>query len=371
MNSQPKPNQSGGLQWTRPPPNVEGDALHAERRQLTVAFVDIVGSTPLSERIDPEEFFAVIRAYRDICDEQIRRYGGHIARMIGDGLLSYFGVPQAHENDPERAVRASLAIAAAIKEHKFLLSDGSFVRLGVRIGVNTGVVVVGSVPGEPPDRPEVFGSSAHVAARLQGLAIENGVVVGSSTYELTRGTFSYAALGRRPLKGVEEPVEAWRAEALASSESRFDRAQRSPLAPMIGRTSESALLAEMWQQTVAGSGQIGIISGEPGIGKSRLIRQFRSELNAPPRDILSLQCSPFHVNTPLAPEIERLRRATGIQETDDAELALAKLRSLLAREAPDLAYALRYYGAILSIPACSDYEPVDLGSPIERDRAFL
>jgi class 3 adenylate cyclase len=164
--------------------------------KLTVAFIDIVGSTPLSERIDPEEFFAVIRTYRDICDEQIRHYGGHIARMIGDGLLAFFGVPQAHENDPERAVRASLAIAAAIKEHKFLLSDGSFVRLGVRIGVNTGVVVVGSVPGEPPDRREVFGSSAHVAARLQGLASENVVVVGSSTYELTRGTFSYAPLGR-------------------------------------------------------------------------------------------------------------------------------------------------------------------------------
>ena len=174
--------------------------------------------------------------------------------MIGDGLLAYFGVPQAHENDPERAVRASLAVAAAIKEHKFLLSDGSFVRLGVRIGVNTGVVVVGSVPGEPPDRREVFGSSAHVAARLQGLASENGVVVGSSTYELTRGTFSYAPLGRRPLKGVEEPVEAWRAEALASSESRFDRARRSPLAPMISRASESALLAEMWQQSRIGLG---------------------------------------------------------------------------------------------------------------------
>jgi class 3 adenylate cyclase len=165
MSSQPKPDRSGGLQRTQAPPNVENEALHAERRQLTVAFVDIVGSTPLSERIDPEEFFAVIRTYRDICDEQISRYGGHIARMIGDGLLAYFGVPQAHENDPERAVRASLAVAAAIKEHKFLLSDGSFVRLGVRIGVNTGVVVVGSVPGEPLDRREVFGSSAHVAAR--------------------------------------------------------------------------------------------------------------------------------------------------------------------------------------------------------------
>lgn len=288
MSSQPKPDRSGGLQRTQAPPNVENEVLHAERRQLTVAFIDIVGSTPLSERIDPEEFFAVIRTYRDICDEQIRHYDGHIARMIGDGLLAFFGVPQAHENDAERAVRASLAIAAAIKEHKFLLSDGSFVRLGVRIGVNTGVVVVGSVPGEPPDRREVFGSSAHVAARLQGLASENGVVVGSSTHELTWGTFSYAPLGRRSLKGVEEPVEAWRAEALASSESRFDRARRSPLAPMIDRTSESALLAEMWQQGLAGSGQVGVISGEPGIGKSRLIRQFRSSLDASPRDVLSL-----------------------------------------------------------------------------------
>jgi class 3 adenylate cyclase/predicted ATPase/DNA-binding NarL/FixJ family response regulator len=370
MSSQPNPDRSGDFQRTPAPTNVEHEALHAERRQLTVAFIDIVGSTPLSERIDPEEFFGVIKTYRDICDAQIRRYGGHIARLIGDGLLAYFGVPQAHENDPERAVRASLAIVAAVKEHHFPLLDGSFVRLGVRIAVNTGVVVVGSVPGEPPDRREVFGSSAHVAARLQGLAGENSVVVGASTYELTRGTFNYTPLGRRPLKGVEEPVEAWQVEALASSESRFDRAQRSPLAPMIDRVDESALLIEMWQQTVAGSGQIGIISGEPGIGKSRLIRQFRSEVDARSRDVLSLQCSPFHVNTPLGPEIERLRRVTGIQETDDAELALAKLRSVLAREAPDLAQALRYYGAVLSIPACSDYEPVDLGSPVERDRAF-
>src|SRR5204863_82827 len=235
-----KPDRFGGLQRPGPPPNVEIAALPAERRQLTVVFVDIVGSTPLSEQIDPEEFFAVIRTYRDICNEQISQYGGHIARMIGDGLLAYFGVPQAHENDPERAVRASLAVAAAIKEHQFLLSDGSFVRLGVRIGVNTGVVVVGSVPGEPPDRREVFGSSAHVAARLQ----------------------------------------------------------------------------------------------------------------------------------PLAPEIERLRRVTGIQEADDAELALAKLRSYLAREAPDVAHALSYYGAVLSIPACPEYEPADLGSPFVRDRAL-
>src|SRR5262249_19090593 len=167
MGTEPKPDRSGGLQRTQGPPNDEDETPHAERRQLTVAFIDIVGSTPLSERIDPEEFFGVIKAYRDLCDEQIRLYGGHIARMIGDGLLAFFGIPQAHENDPERAVRAALAVVAAIREHEFLLSDGSSVRLGVRIGVNTGVVVVGSVPGEPPDRREGFGSTAHVAARLQ------------------------------------------------------------------------------------------------------------------------------------------------------------------------------------------------------------
>lgn len=351
-------------------PNVASEIQHAERRQLTVVFVDIIGSTPLSERIDPEEFFTVIKNYRDICNEQISRYGGHIARMIGDGLLAYFGVPQAHENDPERAVRASLEIAAAIKERSFAISDGSFVRLGVRIGVNTGVVVVGSVPGEPPDRREVFGSSAHVAARLQSVAGENEVVVGSSTYELTRGTFSCVPLGRRQLKEGEEPVDAWRVDALAASGSRFDRTRTSPLAPMIGRTGESALLAEMWALSVAGSGRVGVVYGEPGIGKSRLIREFRSSLAASAVDVLSYQCSPFHVNTPLAPEIERLKRAAHIKEADDAEASLAKVRALLERSAPDIEQALRYYGAQLSIPACADYEPADLGSPLERERLF-
>ena len=163
--------------------------------------------------------------------------------------------------------------------------------------MNTGVVVVGSVPGEPADRREVFGSSANIAARLQEIAGENGVVVGSGTYELIRGTFSCEPLGRRQLKGVEEPVEAWRVDAVAGSESRFDRARASPLPPMIGRTAESAMLAEMWERSAAGSGLVGVIYGEPGIGKSRLIRELRSSLNTSAVDILSYQCSPFHVNT--------------------------------------------------------------------------
>ena len=296
MSSQPKPDRSGGLQRTQAPPNVENEAQHAERRQLTVAFIDIVGSTPLSERIDPEEFFAVIRTYRDICDAEICRYGGHIARLIGDGLLAYFGVPQAHENDPERAVRASLAVVAAIKEHEFLLADGSFVRLGVRIGVNTGVVVVGSVPGEPPDRREVFGSSAHIAARLQGLAGENDVVVGSSTHELTRGTFSYAPLGRRSLKGVEEPVEAWRARGACVQRKQVRPRAAVASWPDDKPNQRKCVACRDVAAELAGSGQIGVISGEPGIGKSRLIRQFRSSLDASPRDVLC-RCKllAFHV----------------------------------------------------------------------------
>ena len=308
MSSQPNSDRSGGLPRTPASSNVEHEAPHAERRHLTVAFIDIVGSTPLSERIDPEEFFGVIKTYRDICDEQIRRYGGHIARLIGDGLLAYFGVPQAHENDPERAVRASLAIAAAVKEHEFMLSDGSSVRLGVRIGVNSGVVVVGSVPGEPPERREVFGSSAHVAARLQGTrrrerrrGRHEHLRADPQNVQLCAAWPAIAQGRGRAGRGLAVPKRL--RPAKAGSTGRRDR--RS--AQMIGRTGESALLAEMWRQTLAGSGQVGVISGEPGIGKSRLIRQFRSAFDARSRDILSLQCSPFHVNTPLAPEIERLR----------------------------------------------------------------
>jgi class 3 adenylate cyclase/predicted ATPase len=370
VSRQAKPDGVDGPRLVVAPPDVQAGDLHAERRQLTVVFIDLVESTPLSERIDPEEFFAVIRTYRDICNEQICQYGGHIARMIGDGLLAYFGVPQAHENDPERAVRASLAITAAIRERKFQVSDGSFVRLRVRIGVNTGLVVVGSVPGEPPDRREVFGSSAHVAARLQGIAGENGVVVGAGTYELIRGMFHCVALGKRRLKGVEDPIEAWRVDAVAPGGNRFDRMRTAPLHPMIGRSGETAVLAGLWQQSLAGSGRVGVIYGEPGIGKSRLIREFRSSLNQSAVEFLSYQCSPFHVNTPLAPEVERLKRATGIQETDDPELAIAKLRSLMTRAVSDVEQALRYYGALLSIPACTGYEPADLGSPSERERVF-
>jgi class 3 adenylate cyclase/tetratricopeptide (TPR) repeat protein/ABC-type cobalamin/Fe3+-siderophores transport system ATPase subunit len=346
------------------------DAPQAERRQLTVLFVDVVDSTPLSERIDPEEFFRVIREYRCLCDEQIRSCGGHIARMIGDGLLAYFGLPQAHENDPERAVRAALAILEAVGEHEFGIGDDNYIQLGLRIGVNTGVVVVGTFTGEPAESREVFGSSTNIAARLQSIAPMNSVLIGSSTYELVKGAFRCSPMGEQSLKGISHPVQAWRVDGLAETESRFERATGSRLTPMIGRGAECEALLQLWKGASEGIGELAVVSGEPGIGKSRLIKALRTELKPQSCEILSLQCSPFHINTPLAPEIERLKRAAGMREDDRANVSASKLRALLRRAVSDPEDTMRYYGALLSIPACEGYEPADLASPSERERLF-
>jgi len=345
-------------------------ASAAERRQLTVLFVDIVDSTSLSERIDPEEFLGIIRGYRGICDERIRRYGGRTGSTIGDGLLAYFGLPQAHEDDPERAVHAALSIAAAMRERKFPTSEVGHVLIGVRIAVNTGMVVVGNLTVEPTENSEVFGSSVNIAARLQGIAPVNGVVIGADTYKLVRGAFRCTDLGEQDLKGVRHPVGAWRVDGVAEHESRFERTRTSPLTPMIGRDVECATLAEMWEQCAGGTGGVAVIFGDPGIGKSRLIKAFRETLRPTQVEPLTLQYSPFHTNTPLAPEIERLRRATGIRKGDDVELMLSKLRVLLARAVADTADVVPYYGSLLSIPSFNGYEPADLGSPRERERAL-
>ena len=333
-------------------------------------FVDIVDSTPLSERIDPEEFFAIIRGYQAICDEQVRRYGGHIGRMIGDGLLAYFGLPQAHEDDPERAVRAALAIASVLGKHKFPTSETDPIQLNVRIAVNTGIVVAGNLTGQRGEKREIFGSPVNIAARLQGIAPVNGVVIGADTYRLVRGAFRCTDLGEQELKGVNHPVGAWRVDGVAEHESRFERTRTFPLTPMIGRDAECAMLSDIWRKCTEGYGGVVLIFGDPGIGKSRLIKAFRETLRAVSIETLTWQCSPFDTNTPLAPEIERLLRATGIRKGDSAQRMLSKLRTLLSRALADSRDAVRYYGSLLSIPSCNGYEPADLGSPRGRESAL-
>jgi class 3 adenylate cyclase/tetratricopeptide (TPR) repeat protein len=342
-----------------------------ERRQLTVIFVDIIDSTSLSERIDPEEFFTILTEYRKICDEQIQRFGGHIARTVGDGLLAYFGLPQAHEDDPERAIRAGLSIIGAIREREFRIAQFTPVHLKLRVAANTGIVVVGGLTGEAGvERRDVFGSPAHVAARIQAIASPNTVVVGIATYELVRGAFHCTYVGEQDIKGIKHPVGVWRVDSVAESESRFERTRTYPLVPMIGRNAETATLRALWDKSVTRSGTVAVISGDPGIGKSRLVQSFRSSLRSTSIDTPYLQCSPFHVNTPFAPEIEWLRRATHYSESDAPIHTLEKLRVLLATATTDVENAIRYYGALLSIPSCDTYRPADLSLPWERERVL-
>lgn len=342
----------------------------AERRQLTVLFVDVVDSTSLSESIDPEEFFGIIRDYQAVCYAQVRRYGGYIGTTIGDGLLAYFGLPHAHEDDSERAVHAALAITRALRERRFPTSEAGPVQLGIRIAVNTGTVVAGNLTGELGEKREIFGSSVNIAARLQGVAPINGVVIGTETHKLVRGTFRCTDLGEQDLRGVNHPVGAWCVDGVAESESRFERTRPSPLTPMINREAECAVLSAFWEKCTNGSGGVVLIDGDPGIGKSRLIKAFRETLPPPSVVTLALQCSPFDANTPLAPEIDRLRRATGIRKDDTPERMLSRLRVLLARASFDTEHALRYYGALLSIPGCNGYEPADLASTRGRELAL-
>ena len=339
--------------------------LAAERRQLTVVFIDIVDATSLSERLDPEEFISIVRAYRNVCNGHIRRYGGYIAQTVGDGLLAYFGLPRAREDDSECAVHAALAIAADMSERRYSMIDSMHLKL--RIAVNTGTVVVSGVIADSQQR-EVFGTPVHIAARLQNIAPPNGVVLGPATHDLVAKAFTCEYFGQHDLKGLAQPVTAWLVQGVAATESRFEKTRATPVLPMIGRNPERAKLAELWSEVTAGFGRIAVLSGEPGIGKSRIIQQFRVSLTHV--ETLHLQCSPLHTTAPLAPEIERLRRAAGFHQSESAAQMLTKLRKLLAIAIPNSDDAIRYYGALLSIPACDGFTPANLSSARERDRAL-
>ena len=243
-------------------------------------------------------------------------------------------------------------------------------RLRVRIAVNTGIVVVGRMTGEADhDRREVFGMPVHVAARLQDVAPPDRVVIGATTHELVGNAFRCAPLGKHKFKGVSHDVDVWLVEGAADSESRFAKTP-ALLSALVGRTSEHATLLKIWDKAAAGRGSAVIVSGDPGVGKSRLVHEFRAALPDEAAEVLYLQCSRMHTNTPLAPEIERLRRAARVSDNDTPREVVEKLRSLLALATSDVEGALRYYGALLSIPACEGFAPADLTSPREREQAL-
>jgi class 3 adenylate cyclase/tetratricopeptide (TPR) repeat protein len=315
-----------------------------ERRQLTVLFCDMVASTSLSLRLDPEELTEVIQAYRQRCDEVITRYGGVVARYVGDGVLAYFGYPRAQEDDAERAIRAGLAMT------KMEWSSSAASRpLQVRIGIATGVVVVGRLPQEDLS---AIGSAPNLAARLQGLADPNTVIVSAQTRRLSRGLFEYRTLGLHDLKGFEEPVPAWQVIGERRVRSRFHALRARSLTPLVDRKSELDALALLWQSARAGEGQAVLLTAEAGVGKSRLAEVVSRRVVE--RDSLRLwyYCSPNLQSSPFAPLIRQLALAAGFLDTGSDEDKLGKLAQFVPSESVG-GDMLPLLASLLSV----DYEP--------------
>jgi class 3 adenylate cyclase len=305
------------------PPAVKREA---ERRQLTVMFCDLVGSTALSARLDPEDLREVIGAYHRCIADTVGRYEGFVAKYMGDGVLVYFGWPRAHENAAEQAVRAGLAVIDAVARQR--APDGDV--LACWVGIATGQVVVGDLIGEGAAQEQaVVGETPNLAARLQAIAGPNDVIIAHGTQRLVAGLFELVDLGSNKLKGFGEMVRAWRVLGQSRAESRFAARSETGLTPLLGRQTELNLLLDRFEQAKDGEGQVVLLSGEPGIGKSRLAHALLESLADQPHIRLRYYCSPYHVNSALHPVIEQLERAAGFEPEDLPERKLDKLETVL------------------------------------------
>jgi class 3 adenylate cyclase len=339
----------------------------AERRHLTVMFCDLVGSTALSARLDPEDMWEVIRAYRAACARVIATYDGIIARFVGDGILAYFGYPLAHEDDAERAVRAGLDIIAAIGPLETRVKQ----RVEVRIAIASGLVVVGDlVSGSASEEQAMVGDTPNVAARLQSLAEPGAVVVAASTRLLLGDLFTFRSLGRREVKGISEPIAVWAVEGGAASESRFEAVRTARSIGFVGRKAEIEFALSRQQLAWQGQGQVVLISGEAGIGKSRIVATLSENPALGAHRRVRYQCSPYHTNSALHPFIAQLERAAGIRSQDTPEQKLDKLEAMLALGTQQVANAAPLIAALLSIATGERYPPLGLNPVQQRRQTF-
>src|SRR5215475_5839877 len=273
----------------------------AERRQLTVLFCDLVESTALSTQLDPEDLREVIRAYQTTCADVIQRFEGYIAQYLGDGLLVYFGYPQAHEDDAQRAVRASLGLVAAMGELNARLAQHTGVQLVVRIGIHTGLVVVGEMGDGSRQEQLALGETPNVAACIPGIVAPDTVAISPATFRLVQGYFTCQDLGAHTLKGLAAPLRAYRILGESATQSRLEVAEASGFTPLVGRESEVALLLERWVQSQEGRGQVVLLRGEAGIGKSRLVETLREHVWRQGATRIVFLCSPYYQNSALYP----------------------------------------------------------------------
>jgi predicted ATPase/class 3 adenylate cyclase len=338
-----------------------------ERRQLTVMFVDLVASTELAARLDPEDMAQVIRAYQSCCTEVVERWNGHVAKYMGDGVLAYFGWPQAHEDEAERAVRAGLALVEAVAR----LAAPSGEPLAARVGIATGLVMVGELIGEGPTREQaVVGETPNLAARLQVLAAPNSVIISQATRRLLGELFELADLGPQRLKGFAGRLAAWRVEGEGRAEGRFEALHGERLTPLVGREHELGILLERWAWAKDGDGQVVLLSGEPGIGKSRVIRALRERLGNEPYTPLSHFCSPYHTNSALHPVIGLLERAARLERDDPPAEQLAKLEAVLARSSDQLDEVVPLLAALLDVPTGGRYPALSLTPEMQKRRTL-
>ena len=336
----------------------------AERRQVTVMFSDLVGSTALSARMDPEDLREVISAYQKCVAETVQRFGGFVAKYMGDGVLVYFGYPQAHEDDAERAVRAGLELVAAVGDLK------THAALQTRVGIATGQVVVGDLigSGEAQERG-IVGETPNLAARLQGVAEPNSVVIAESTRKLLGNLFELEDLGAQDLKGMSGPLRAWVALRPASVESRFEAMHASALTELVGREEELELLLRRWSRAKTGEGQVVLLSGEAGIGKSRLTAALLARLAGEPHTRLRYFCSPQRTDSAFFPIISQMERAAGFARDDTVQAKLDKLDALMAQShTPRQDIAL--FADMLSLPNDGRYPTLDL-TPQQRRQKTL
>jgi class 3 adenylate cyclase len=298
-----------------PQPDGARSGQQAERRHLTVMFCDLVGSTELSQQLDPEALRELMRAYQQSCGAVIDKYDGHVAQYLGDGLMTYFGWPRAHEDDAERAIRAGLEIVEAVKAVEAPSP------LQVRVGIATGPVVVGETGAGDASVPKLaVGETPNVAARIQGLAEADQIIIGPDTRRLVGNTFDLDDSGKHALKGIVESMRTWRVKGGSKAEGRFEAARgEGELTPLVGREHELGLLMERWQLAQDGEGQVVLLSGEPGIGKSRVTQVLRESIFDGPHARLRYQCSPYYTNSAFYPVIAQLERAAGFVRGDSVE----------------------------------------------------
>lgn len=300
------------------PLSIESLTAQGERRQVTVLFCDLVGSTALSNTHDPEEYRSILSRYHESCIEAIQRFEGFVAQIQGDGIVAYFGYPLAHESEADRAVRAALYIVEALTR----LDVGSAGPLRVRIGIATGLVVVSHILA--PDKSAV-GETPNLAARLQTVAQPGEVMLSERTRSLAGGGFEYEYRGVHALKGIAEPTGVWKIVGSSDASSRFEAATRGGLTPMVGREQEIGLLQDRWELSRAGEGQVVLLQGEPGIGKSRMLRAFRERIGARIEMPLQYQCSPYYINSAYYPIADHLERALKFKRDDSPEQKLDKI----------------------------------------------